>query len=135
MSNIKVGKLTHRLFTLIVLLACLTIAAAPARASTYQLSGIVYYGWSEHRVKSPEVGILKWDGSSWAYHGVAYADECGNFTYDTGGPGQFMGIVEGYYIVRDGSFDCGVEYAIYYISGGRTAGVDANSPGYMNIIT
>ncbi len=34
MSDIKAGKLTHRLFTLIALLACLTIAAAPARAGS-----------------------------------------------------------------------------------------------------
>lgn len=133
MSKIKVGKLTHKLCILFALLAFLTIAAppTPAEASSYQLSGVVRYQ-SGDLVKSPVVAIYKWDGSSWVAHGDAYADECGNFTYDTGSPGLFSGSVEGYYIVRDDG--CGMEYAINYVTGSRVVGVEANSFNYMGII-
>lgn len=133
MSKINIGKLTHRLVILFVLLAFLTIAAAPApaAASGYQLSGVVHYRSTTDTLKSPEVDIYKWDGSSWAYHGVAYGDECGTFTYDTGSPGYFLGSVGGYYIVKDGFYYCGVEYAIDAFSGTGTA--EVNSYGYMTI--
>jgi hypothetical protein len=132
MSKIKVGKLTHGLFIMFALLAFLTIAAAPAAASGYQLSGVVHYRSTRDTLKSPEVDIYKWDGSSWAYHGVAYADECGTFTYDTGSPGYFQGSVGGYYIVKDGFYYCGVEYAIDAFSGIGTVEVN-NSYAYMTI--
>lgn len=117
MSKIKVGKLTRRL-TLIALLACLTpvappntstsIAAAPARASGYQLSGTVYYsGSSWGVVVSPDITIYKWNGSSWAYHGVTYADECGFFNYDAGGPGTYKASVAGSFNVTESLWMCG----------------------------
>ena len=132
MSKIKAGKLTHRLVILFALLACLTIAPAPAAASSYQLSGVVHYRSTSDTLESPEVVIYKWDGNAWAYHGVAYADECGTFTYDTGSPGTYMGSVGGYYIVRDGFYYCGVGYAIDAFSGTSTVEVN-NAYAYMTI--
>jgi hypothetical protein len=144
MPKVKVGKLTRRLFTLIALLACLTltapsntattIAAAPAPASGYQLSGTVYY-WGWEVIESPLVVIYKWDGSSWALHGAAYADACGYFAYDTGGPGQFMGSVEGYSTITDTS--CLSPYRYYRdVSGSNTAEVSSANPYvYMYITT
>lgn len=146
MTKIKVGKLTRRPFTLIALLACLTlvapsnaftsIAAAPARASAYQLSGTVYYfGSSSGVVVSPDITIYKWNGSSWAYHGVAYADECGSFNYDAGGPGTYKGSVGGYFNVTE-SASCGpTRYNPQSVSGSGTREAEEGAYVEMDIFT
>lgn len=137
MSKIKVGKRTRRVFTLTTLLACLTLVTppAPALASGYQLSGTVYY-WFSETLRDPPVAIYKWNGSSWALHGVVYGDACGNYTYDTGGPGEFMGIVEGFNTVNNGFYECGQHYYNRTVSGSYTAEVSsANPSAYMDIHT
>ena len=107
MSKIAVGKLTRRLFTLIALLACLalvtasptskTIVTARAQSSGYQLGGTVTYNVYEAYVQNAPILITKWNGSSWDFHGYAYTNSCGGFTYDPGGPGQYQASVAGYY--------------------------------------
>lgn len=145
MSKTKVGKLTRRPFTLIALLACLTlaapsntstsIAASPAQASSYQLSGTVYY-WFSGVVVSPDIIIYKWNGSSWAYHGVAYADECGYFNYDAGGPGTYMGSVGGYFNVTHSPWMCGpTRYDPRNVNGSATAEAEEGAYVDMSIIT
>lgn len=147
MSKIKVGKLTRRLFTLSALLACLTlvtppdaptsIAAARARASGYQLAGTVYYfGSSSGLVVSPDITIYRWNGSSWAYHGVAYADSCGFFNYDAGGPGTYMGSVGGYFNVTESPWMCGAtRHDLLYLGGSRSAEAEEGAYVEMSIFT
>ncbi|MET0625897.1 MAG: hypothetical protein ABW250_23385 [Pyrinomonadaceae bacterium] len=105
----KVGKLNRRLFTLITLLACLTlvtpsntpttIAAPPPPPSPYQFSGTVNYWY--YVANYPGVAIYKWNGSAWVYHGSASGNGCGRFTYDAGGPGEYKAVVDGYTVVVD----------------------------------
>lgn len=145
MSKIKVGKLTRRLFTLIALLACLTlvappnasmtVAATPAAASVYELSGTVSF-WFSDRIENPLIAIYQWNGSSWEYHGTAYGNACGYFTYDARGPGEFMGVVDGYYAVKDGP-NCGAwNYQYRIVSGSGTAELSLiNTSAYMDIYT
>lgn len=141
MSKIKAGRLDRRLFTLLALLACLTpvtpsntsttIAAAPPPPSGYQLWGTVYY-WYSDVVGGPTVVIHKWNGSSWALHGATAGDACGNYTYDTGGPGQFKASVAGTNIVND-AYSCGAMYYSYRtVSGSNTTELSSASP-YANL--
>lgn len=83
--------LTRKLFILSALIAYLTLAvpSTPAQGSGCSLSGKVHHYFYDV-LDSPPVYIYKWNGSTWAFHGVAYADSCGDYTYDTGGPGEFI---------------------------------------------
>ena len=122
-------RLTRKLLILCALVVCLTMAVAstPAQGSGYQLSGKVYY-WLMDVVDSPSVVIHKWDGSSWVYHGTAFGDSCGDYTYDTGGPGQFMGSVSGFYTVRDNMQFCGWNTSFANVSGSNETEVSASNP-------
>jgi hypothetical protein len=139
MLNHYTRRLVRRPFTLIALLACLTLVTppGPALASGYQLSGTVYYfGSSSGLVVSPDITIYKWNGSSWTYHGVAYADECGAFTYDAGGPGTYMGSVGGYFNVTESPWMCGAtRYDPRYVYGYTTAEAEEGAYVEMYILT
>jgi hypothetical protein len=147
MTKLKVRKLTRRPFTLIALLACLTLgapanavtsmAAAPAQASTYHLFGYVYYfGSPAGVVVNPIITIYKWNGSSWVYHGLAYADECGYYEYDAGGPGTYMGDVIGYLNVTESSpWTCSYYYHQQNVGGSGSADAAEGAYVQMDIYT
>lgn len=139
MLNHYTRRLVRRPLTLIALLACLTLVMppAPALASGYQLSGTVYYfGSSSGVVVSPDITIYKWNGSSWAYHGVAYADECGFFNYDAGGPGTYMGSVGGFFNVTASMWTCGpTRYDLQEVYGSATAQAEEGAYVEMSIFT
>lgn len=126
MLNHYTRRLVRRPLTLIALLACLTLVMppAPALASGYQLSGhVFYFGSSSGMVVSPDITIYKWNGSSWTFHGIAYADWCGVYNYDAGGPGTYMGIVNNYFHVSGSMWWCGSgpRSESLYIYGSSTA--------------
>ena len=133
-ENIMLKRLTRKLFTLSVLVAYLTLAvpSTPAQGSGYSLSGNVWYqGYDANINPGPVAGsvsIYKWNGSSWALHGYAYTNLCGQFYYDTGGPGLFRGEVNGTAAVR--SSPCGYDtyYAYVYMYGLSGATVSAEHP-------
>ncbi|HEX8181153.1 MAG TPA: hypothetical protein VF525_16530 [Pyrinomonadaceae bacterium] len=147
MTKIKVGKLTRRPLTLIGLLACLTLgapanaftsmAAAPAHASGYHLYGTVnYFGSSSGAVINANIIIYKWNGSSWVYHGFANADSCGNFDYDAGGPGTYMGSVDGYFNVGESApWTCSSYYHLQYVHGSGSADAYEDTYVVMDIFT
>jgi hypothetical protein len=129
-------QLTRKLFILFALVAYIAMAApsTPAQASGYLLSGTVQYYFNEV-VESPAVYIYKWNGSSYAFHGMTYGDSCGAYTYDTGGPGEFFGIVSGQYPVKD-AWICGWSYNLANVLGSSTAEVSVENPSaYMDIFT
>lgn len=130
-------QLTRNLFILCALIAYFTLAApsTPAQGSGYSLSGTVYYNLQDV-VENPAVYIYKWNGSSYVYHGVAYGDFCGNYTYDTGGPGEFFGIVSGLYYVKFASYPCNWSFNLVNVMGSNTAEISAAGPSaYMDIGT
>lgn len=113
----------------------LAVPSTPAQGSGYSLSGKVHYFFYDV-LDSPSVYIYKWNGSSWAFHGIAFADSCGDYTYDTGGPGQFMGSVSGLYYAKDATYHCGWSDYLVNVSGSQTTEVSAANPSaYMNIFT
>ena len=130
-------QLTRTLFILSALVVYLTLTApsTPAQGSGYSLSGKVYYYFYDV-LESPSVSIYKWNGSSWVFHGMAYGDSCGDYTYDTGGPGEFMGSVSGLYYVKDAMSECAWSWDLANVSGSNTAEVSAANPyAYMYIFT
>ena len=133
MSKTVAGRFARRIFTLPALVICLTIAAAPARASSYQISGTVHY-YSYEVVPDTSVHFFKWNGGTWAYHGFTAADGCGNYTYDTGGPGDFEGVVEGWHAIKPGYCPAIGVWYFRNIYGSGTVGVSDSSPSaYLNI--
>jgi hypothetical protein len=94
--------------------------AAPAAASSYGIYGVVTYPGSAV-VISPTVSVYKWNGSSWVYHGSTIASACGYYTYDTGGTGNFMARVDGFYGLRNAS--CGTHFANEPVGGWQSGNV------------
>lgn len=125
-------QLTRKLFILSALVACLTwaVPSTPAQGSGYSLSGNVWYQGivlPSGPVIYPYVHIYKWNGSSWVYHGYANSNCCGVFSYDTGGPGRFMGEVNGWQSV--GIQPCGfTSYGSTYMYGSFVAELSAAYP-------
>jgi len=124
-------RLTRKLFILFALGAYLTLGmpSTPAQGSGYSLSGSVDYSGSA--VSGP-VSIYKWNGSSWVYHGSASASCLGLFYYDTGGPGLFMGQVDGGHAIYNYLTCSFLEVANIY--GSSSAELSAGHPSaYMYI--
>ena len=127
-------RLTRKLFILFALVAYLTLAvpSTPAQGSGYSLSGFVWHqGWAVSAGPvSGYASIYKWNGSSWVFHGYATASStlCGEFYYDTGGPGLFLAEVNGTHAVL--SFpNCGFGSSTYaYMYGSAVRELSAAHP-------